>query len=200
MRFTQYLEEILGTKSGVKILRTLCRYPTKEFTESELARISKVGQKTVNRAMPKYASHGVVSAITIGKANVYRLNQEHYIVKQLRSLFRGEERAKSELKRLLETTFKRDGTVVSVAIFGSVARGEEKPASDIDVFILTRDKEGAKEKLQLAGERVMKKFGNVVSAYVLTPEEFRRKQRTPTVREAVAHGELVFGKPLEGRE
>ncbi len=77
MRFTNYLEEILSTKSDVKILRTMFRYPTKEFSESELSRVSKVGQKTVNRAMPKYVSYGILSVRTIGKANVYTLNSRH---------------------------------------------------------------------------------------------------------------------------
>jgi predicted nucleotidyltransferase len=195
MRCTRYLEELLGAKSDVKILRTLCRYPTKEFSESELARVSGAGQKTVNRAMPKYVSYGIVSARTIGRANVYTLNSDHYIVEQLRSLFRAEDGARSELKRLLENSFKGDKAVVSLAIFGSVAGGREEPTSDIDVFVLTRDKEGAEEKLRQAEETAMKKFGNVISGYILTPEEFERKKGTQTIKEIVAHGELIAGKP-----
>lgn len=196
MRFTKYLEELLDTKSDVKILRILCKYPTKEFSESELARVSGVGQKTANRAMPKYVSYGIVSVRTIGKANVYTLNSGHYIVGQLRLFFQAEERAKLELKRLLENTFRGDKAVISLVIFGSVASGKEEPISDIDVFVLTRDKEGTNEKLQRAGEAVMKRFGNVISAYILTPEGFEQKRRTQTIKEIVANGELVIGRPL----
>lgn len=196
MRFTRYLEELLGTKSDIRILRTLCKYPTKEFSESELARISGVGQKTVNRAMPKYVSYGIVSARTIGKANVYCLNSGHYIVEQLRSLFQAEEGAKLELKRLLENAFKGDKAVISLTIFGSVVSGKEEPISDIDVFVLTGDKEGTKEKMRQVGETAMKKFGNVISGYILTPEEFKRKGGTQTIKEITVHGELIFGKPL----
>jgi predicted nucleotidyltransferase len=196
MRFTRYLEELLGARSDVKILRTLCRYPTKEFSESELARVSGAGQKTVNRAMPRYVSYGIVSARTIGRANVYTLNPEHYVVGQLRSLFRAEDGAKSELKRLLKNSFDGDKAVISLAIFGSVVRGMEEPTSDIDVFVLTRDKERAEEKLRRVGETAMKKFSNVISGYILTPEEFERKKGTQTIEEIVAYGELVVGKPL----
>jgi predicted nucleotidyltransferase len=197
MRFTRYLEELLDTKSDVKILRILCKYPTKEFSESELARVSGVGQKTVNRAMPRYVNYSIVSAKTIGRANVYQLNSGHYIVEQLRSLFQAEEGAKLELKRLLENVFKGDKAVISLAVFGSVASGRDEPISDIDVFVLTTDKEGAEEKLRRVGELAMKKFGNVISGYVLTPGEFKRKRETQTVNEIVAHGELIIGKPLE---
>jgi len=200
MRFTRYLEELLSTKSDIKILRTLCKYPTKEFNESELARVSGVGQKTVNRAMPKYVSYGIVSARTIARANVYSLNSGHYIVGQLSSLFQAEDGAKLELKRLLRNAFKEDKAIASLVMFGSVARGKEEPTSDIDVLVLTKDKEKAKEKLQVVEEATMKKFGNVISEYILTPEEFKQKRDTQAIREIVAHGELIVGKPLGGEK
>jgi len=196
MRFADYLEEILSTRSDVRILRTLFRYPTKEFNENELARVSKVGQKTVNRAMPKYVSHGVVSVRTIGRANVYTLNSKHYVAEQLKSLFKAEEGAKLELKRMLKETFHADKTVISLAIFGSIAKGREGPTSDIDVFILTQDKDGAKRRLQKAREAVMRRFGNVISEYILTPHEFEEKRRTPTIKEIIVDGELIIGRPL----
>jgi predicted nucleotidyltransferase len=199
MRFKNYLEEILSTKSDAKILRTLFRYPTKEFNENELARASGVGQKTVNRAMPKYVSQGIVSVRTIGKANVYTLNPGHYIAEQLKSLFLAEEGAKQELKRLLKEAFHNDKTVISLAIFGSVAKGLEEPTSDIDVFVLTRNKEGAEKKLRRVGEMVMRRFGNVISGYILTPREFKEKRGTPTIKEIVVDGELIAGRSLEDR-
>ena len=198
MRFTRYIEEILATKSDIKILRTLFRYPTKEFSENELARVAQVGQKTVNRAMPKYVSYGIVSVRTIGRANIYTLNSRHYVTEQLRSLFRAEERSKQELKRLLSDAFCDDKTVISLEIFGSIAKGQEEPTSDVDVFILTRDKESAEKKLQKVGETVVRKFGNVISGYILTPREFEEKRGTPTIKEIMVDGELVVGRSLEG--
>jgi len=197
MRFTKYLGEILSTKSDVKILRTLFSYPTKEFNENELSRVSGVGQKTVNRAMPKYVSYGILSVRTIGKANVYTLNSRHYIAEQLRFLFRAEEGAKQGLKHMLGEAFQDDKNVISLAIFGSVVKGKEGPTSDIDIFILTRDKEGTKKKLQKLGDAMMSKFGNVISEYLLTPLEFKEKPGTPTMKEIMAGGELILGKPLE---
>jgi len=197
MRFTNYLEEIMGTKSDIKILRTLLKYPTKEFNENELARVSKVGQKTVNRAMPKYVSYGMVSVRTIGRANVYTLNPGHFIVQQLQPLFRGEE-AKLELKRLLKGAFHADKALISLAIFGSVASGEEEPTSDIDVFVLTWNKENARQKLEGLRNKIMERFGNALSEYILTPQEFREKRGAPVIKEIMARGELVLGKPLGG--
>lgn len=197
MRFTNYIEEILGTKSDIRILRILLKYPTKEFNENELAGICKVGQKTVNRAMPKYVSYGIVGVRTIGKANVYTLNSGHFIVRQLQSLFRAEEGARSELKSLLKRAFRGDRAVISLAIFGSLARGEEEPTSDIDVFILTRDEKSTKRRLDMVRKEVVRRFGNTISEYILTHKEFERKRKTPAINEIITHGELVLGKPLK---
>jgi len=150
--------------------------------------------------MPKYISYGIVSARTIARANIYSLNSGHYIVEQLRRLFQAEEGAKSELKCLLGDAFKEDKAIVSLVMFGSVARGKEEPTSDIDVFVLAKDKKRVKKKLRAAEETIMKKFGNVISEYVLTPEEFKQKRGTQTIKEIVARGELIVGKPLGGEK
>ena len=194
MRFTKYLEDLLSAKTDVRILRAMCAYPTKEFNESELARVSGVGQKTVNRAMPKYAGYGIVSARTIGRANVYTLNSGHYIVEQLRQLFEVEKLAKLELEQALRAAFEGDGSLVSLMIFGSLAREEEEPSSDIDVFVITQDKEGAEKRLRAVEEVTMKKFGNVISEYILSPADFKLKRGTQTVKEISAHGELILGR------
>ena len=67
---------------------------------------------------------------------------------------------------------------------------------DIDVFILTRDKRGAKEKLQKVREAVMRRFGNVITEYILTPHGFEEKRGTLTIKEIMVDGELIIGKPL----
>ncbi|MDI6639873.1 MAG: nucleotidyltransferase domain-containing protein [Methanocellales archaeon] len=197
MRFINYLEDILSTKSDIKILRTLIRYPAKEFNESELAEVAGVGQKTVNRAMPKYVSYGILGVRSVGKANVYTLDADHYIVKQLQLLFDAERRSKKELKSWLKKSFYGDKDIITVAVFGSVARGEEEPTSDIDIFVLTRNKAKAKRILERIGGKILKTFGNVVSPYVLTPQELKGKQDLLTIKEIKKYGELILGKPLE---
>lgn len=196
MRFTDYLDEILGRRSDIRILRTLLDHPEKEFTENELADVCEVSQKTVNRAMPKYVDYGLVDVRTVGRANVYSVNSGHYIVKQLNTLFNKEERAREELEKVLKNTFQNDDAILSLSIFGSVARGQEEPTSDIDVFILTRDKESTRQKIEKISEKVMERFGNALSEYILTPEELREKRDSQVIKRITSEGILIIGEHL----
>ncbi len=49
MKFHKILDEILGNRTKVKLLRAFFAYPEKEFTESELQRISGIPQASVHR-------------------------------------------------------------------------------------------------------------------------------------------------------
>lgn len=63
--------------------------------------------------------------------------------------------------------------VVDVRLFGSVARGEDGPDSDVDVFVLwagTRE-EGRKRLVGLACDLLLD-LGEYVSVKVMTPEEW----------------------------
>lgn len=64
------------------------------------------------------------------------------------------------------------GRILDVRLFGSVARGEDGPDSDIDVFILwdgPRD-EGRRLLVGLACDLLLQ-FGDYVSVKVMAPEE-----------------------------
>jgi len=69
--------------------------------------------------------------------------------------------------------------LLKVVLFGSLAIGDENTDSDIDIFILTPNKEtasaleGPLEKLSL---HCLEKFGNRLSPYVLTVKEFQQKK------------------------
>lgn len=84
--------------------------------------------------------------------------------------------------------------VERIILFGSVARGDDREDSDIDVLVLWNGdrKEGRKSLIALA-VKLMLDTGEYVSAKVLTPEAFAEGQRDPSpFLEAV----LAEGKAL----
>lgn len=197
MEFVDYLNEVLSTESRVEILRFMMNYPTKEFTENELASLTDVSQKTVNRTMPTFVNQGILSVKSMGNANVYSVNSNQYIAEQLQELFEREQKAREELKTMLGEAFKDDDDLISLAIFGSVAEEREEPGSDVDLFILTRDKETTTKKLEEARMEIERRFGNAISEYVLTPEEFENKLGEEPLKSIIASGELILGHPLD---
>jgi hypothetical protein len=66
-----------------------------------------------------------------------------------------------------------------VILFGSVARGDHREDSDIDLLVVTRDTSWA-FRLQLASEAVdvLLREGLYISAKPMDPEEFERTKET----------------------
>jgi predicted nucleotidyltransferase len=72
-----------------------------------------------------------------------------------------------------------DGLPLERAVlFGSVARGEETPTSDVDLFVETRtsaEKEAVAEALSRASQTFALRYGNALSNLVLTRAEVRAR-------------------------
>jgi len=83
---------------------------------------------------------------------------------------------KSLLKELVETLHKHLGDdLVAVALYGSWARGEGQPGSDIDLFIIARNLPKRRfPRAQHVHRAVGGRFPHPVSIVAKEPEEFER--------------------------
>ncbi|MGQ9597549.1 MAG: nucleotidyltransferase domain-containing protein [Thermoproteota archaeon] len=195
MTFRDYLETLFGSRVKIKILRTLWRYRGKEFTVRELAKFLGVSHTGIGKALNDLEKTNAITVRTVGKSYVFKVNTKSYVASIIGKAFEAEDRTFSEL---LETIRKglESPAVISAVLFGSVAEGRETSKSDIDVFIVTDHKEkteGMVSKLQMV---VSEKFGNAISAYYISKEEFRKRQREPLVKQVLQKHVLICGKPL----
>src|SRR5690625_4322559 len=85
---------------------------------------------TVQEALKVLTKLGVVESETIGRAGVHTINQQHVSVGPLRALL-------DPIAALRETARAVAGSKVSaVILFGSIARGEATPDSDVDLAVI----------------------------------------------------------------
>jgi predicted nucleotidyltransferase len=101
------------------------------------------------------------------------------------------------LRELVKLVAKKlgDPSITSALIFGSVARGEEEPLSDIDLFILTEDKEKAEGAVSELQREVSKRFGNAISPYILSEEDLADEDKIQILEEIRNKHIVVHGKP-----
>jgi len=189
-----WLEEVLSSRAKTKVLRLLATFPAKEYTGREMARALGLSHRTVDLALRDLAAYDLVAVRRIGGANVYTANRDNYRFRALQELVRREEET---LGQLVKEIRKGLPPVLSCVLFGSVARGEERPGSDIDLLVVLKDPKAAEEKLAALGLRVSERFSLRPAPILLTPRELRRKWKAPHVVAAREHGLLVAGKPLE---
>jgi predicted nucleotidyltransferase len=111
----------------------------------ELAKLSRVGVGTVSSEFNKLAKEGLVGQKTEGQEKYYKLNLTSPRTRKLCELFeidKGEKlyKEKRRLAWVLEDFTKRVSDfapeVQSVILFGSVARGQATPRSDIDILVI----------------------------------------------------------------
>jgi len=86
--------------------------------------------------LERLVAHGLVTAIPAARGSLFQLNREHVLAPVVESAVR----ARTEFEtRLAEAVGRLTPTPLSAAIYGSVARGESTPDSDVDVLIVTSD-------------------------------------------------------------
>jgi predicted nucleotidyltransferase len=197
MKFRISPLDVLNSKTKVKIIKFLLTHEA-SMSEREIASVLKVSHMSVNRTMRELSDMNFVDFVTIGKAHLWKINRKSYAFRVLSEMFKGvsdipeplEDFKKILLKKLPKTLIKR------VVLFGSVAEGSERTNSDIDVFILVKDKQ-SKKKLETQIEKLsnlcFEVYGNRLAPYILTEQEMKQKKNLKIISE-INKGLKIFPK------
>ena len=160
---------------------------------------------TAHRSLRDLYEATVLNFQKVGNSFMYSLSDDHYLVQEvLRPLF---EREKSAAERLSEL-FRRNlrvslkANILTAVLYGSIARGEERPTSDLDLLVLVPS-EAAKRKVRPMLDRfcemAMSRFANAPSLQLNTVREAQEKIRRglPLFRNILKHHRILWGKSLE---
>lgn len=195
MKFHIALLDVLNSKVKIKIIKFLLTHEA-SMSEREIASILKVSHMSINRTMRELADLNFVNFITVGKAHLWKVNQKSYAYKVLSELIKGASCIKKPIEGLKKTLLKElpKKLIKRVVLFGSVAKGTEKVNSDIDIFILVKDKR-SKEKIESSLEKLSNicfdTYGNRLAPYVLTDQEIKQKKNLKIISE-IDNGIQIF--------
>lgn len=136
------------TPKVISILRAMYSNLGKWYYTRELAKLADVSSWVVSRQFSKLVKEGMAQQRLEGREKFYRLNLSNAKTRKMCELFETEKREKffKEKRRLawiLEDFTKKTSDFLpeaqSVVLFGSVARGQATPRSDIDVLVIVAD-------------------------------------------------------------
>jgi DNA-binding transcriptional ArsR family regulator len=197
MSLQGYLDVIIGSRDSIKVLRTLVRYRGKVFTVRELARYSGISHPQVSKVLKNLEKKGIVRLQPVGRAYLVILNEENYMFRSvLEPLVRAEENTLNALVTEIQPFFQREG-IISVAIFGSVAKGSDTERSDVDVLIIAEDREAAIDSVTRASPVAIKKFGVGLSPLIMSRLEFIKGQNRDLLDSILESYRMVWGKDLK---
>ena len=196
MRFHNYLEQAVGNKLTIRLLRTMVNYQGKIFTVRGLAKTAKVSLNETALTIHDLEKLGIIRIQPIGRAYHLYLNEKNYILnKIIEPMLNAEKNTFDKLFQILKkhlTTKK----VTSTALFGSVSKGEEKNGSDIDLLIISDDFDNANLVISAAADEVLEVFHSKISPIIFTRKEFASKKDGKLVQSIIASYTMVYGKDL----
>lgn len=199
MRFDRPLDDLFGQRSKVALLRFLVRMRV-EHNGREISRFLGLDPKTCHAALQDLARQGVIQYRKTGTAILYKLNDRHVLVRQvLEPAFEKEAHfLEAYAKELRE---RARIPLVSVILFGSVARAQEKPKSDVDlIFVTPKGKAGADRQSALdhVASELATGYGNPPQVLLFDRREFSRKAKAGDsfVSEILRTGRVLYGRPL----
>ena len=145
------LIKLLGNKNIMKILEFFFKYPTTEFSQTQLLKKIKIAKATLIKWLKPLLNEKILLMKKIGATNLYKLNNDKAFVKNLKLSY-----TISDVGPILDLSEKYD---VNTYLYGSSARGENVESSDIDLLVIGRpDKSKLTKELNDISTKIKRKI------------------------------------------
>jgi DNA-binding transcriptional ArsR family regulator len=177
--FSRPLDAMLGTVAGVRVLRALSEHGG-PLAATAIAMRARVARQSAWNVISRLTELGIVESFGEPHGTLFRLNAIHPLVPSLRALFQTEAQAVEWLFETVRTAARAMRPApIAIWLYGSVARGEDRPGSDIDLAILSPT--GHASALEMALTDAVAPFVSNpttrLSMIGMTREDIRRMKR-----------------------
>ena len=135
--FHHQLDYVLGTRALVRVLRVLLGHGT-ILGAPDIARRAHISLPTARDALRQLLAAELVSCTGAGRSVVCGMRHDHPLAPALAALFAAERsHAESILAAVTSAASGLAPLPLAVWLYGSVARGEDDPSSDIDIALVS---------------------------------------------------------------
>jgi predicted nucleotidyltransferase len=168
MRKIAILDALFPTIRAGVLSATLLQ-PEHWWFMTELARHLEVTPSSLQRELESLVAFGFLLRRQDGRRTYFKANTESPLFPELSGLVEKTAGIIPELKRAIE---KFGGRIELAFLYGSIARGEERAGSDIDLMVV-----GTLQQIDLLPilRKLENRFRREVNVTLFSPEEFRRK-------------------------
>lgn len=159
--------------------------PHAEHYLRELAALLHVDPANLSRELATLIRQGLFVARVRGRQKYFRLNRDHPLYDELRRIIFKTVGVIGQLERVLAQV----PGIQEAYLYGSFARDQQDPQSDIDILLIG-DPEG--KQLEQAIRRVERRLARAVNFTWMTPKEFaqRRARKDPFLEDIWRHRKI----------
>ena len=165
------LADVLFTPVQQRVLGLLFGQPGRRYQSAELIRLAGSGTGSVHRQLTRLAQAGLVTAEMVGNQKFYQANPDSPIFAELVGLVRKTVGLVAPIQSALAPLA---GEIAAAFVYGSVARGSDHAASDIDLMVLAQALDYP--RLYAALQPAEAALARTLSPSLMTPDEWRRKR------------------------
>ena len=168
MRTNGILDALFPTIRAGVLSATLLQ-PEHWWFMTELARHLNTTPSSLQRELESLVSVGLLLRRQDGRRTYFKANADSPLFRDLRGLL---DKTSGIVPTLKSALTRFDEQIELAFLYGSIARGEEHSASDVDLAVV-----GTLKQIDLlpALRKLEARFGREVNVTLFSPEEFRRK-------------------------
>lgn len=183
------IQHIISSELRRKLLAHYFNHPDDKYYVRELAVLLNLDPGNLSKELRIFAKEGLFIADTKGNLKFYRLNSAHPLYPELKQMIFKTEGIEGTLRAVIG----QFPEIKRAFIYGSFAKEEERPASDIDLMVI-----GKPDRRRLTSEirKLEDKIGREINFNIYAKEEFERKSK----EKGSFLNQVVKGKkiPLKG--
>lgn len=165
------LADALFTPVQQRLLGLLFGQPDRRFQSGELIRLAASGTGAVHRLLTRLANAKLVSVARVGNQKHYQANQASPVFAELHGLIVKTSGLVAPLRAALAPLANR---IRAAFVYGSIAKGTDTAASDIDLMVIADGLDYA--DVYSALQSVEARLGRTVNPNVMALAEWRRKR------------------------
>lgn len=132
--------DYLSSTNQLRVLSYLAKFSDKEFHEREIARRTGISYGSANRVLNRLYKDGMLVRRQAGRMLFYSFNSNDPLARTLKIFV-----SVSLLRPLIWQLKER---ALEIVLYGSCARGEDSSASDMDLFVISEDKQKCLEIIE----------------------------------------------------
>lgn len=180
-------------KTELKIIRNFIENK-KPKTIREISQQIKADYKITHIAIQRLIGKKVLSVQTVGKSSLCKLEEKYYgmIIYEAEEERKGDIFKNNNIKQLYKEIISKTNTGFFVLLlFGSYAKGKQTKNSDIDLMLISNEKD-----FEIKISNILSLLPLKTHALVFTEEEFIRmkdNKRSNVVQEAIENNIILYG-------
>lgn len=164
------LVRLLSSRVKAEVFRLLFGPDARELHVREIARQARLNDSTIRQELKRLTGLHLVTARRSGNRAYYRADLSNPLYGDIRNIVL----KTSGLVDILREALDKKPGIRFAFVFGSIASGAERSASDIDLMIV-----GSVSLRQLSGwlAAAAEHVGREINPHVFTPQEFARRRK-----------------------